>query len=108
MNRIDRKTIFVNSPARYRGINYYQTDWNLIGVRIKNSDSQIFQYPLINLGNSQNKIWITWIPNNKEFNQGIILLIDNLQGYSSIYNDSGKFLGNFELIKSNKMQYGYL
>jgi len=96
-NEIDRKTIFVNSPARYRGINYYQTDWNLIGVRIKNSDSQIFQYPLINLGNSQNKIWITWIPNNKEFNQGIILLIDNLQGYSSIYNESGKFLGNLEL-----------
>ena len=96
-NEIERKTIFVNSPARYRGINYYQTDWNLIGLRIKNEQSQLFQYPLINLGNSQNKIWITWIPDNLELKQGIILLIDNLQGYCSIYNEFGQFLGNLEI-----------
>lgn len=96
-NEIERKTIFVNSPARYRGINYYQTDWNLIGLRIKNEQSQLLQYPLINLGNSQNKIWITWIPNNLELKQGIILLIDNLQGYCSIYNEFGQFLGNLEI-----------
>ena len=76
-NEIERKTIFVNSPARYRGINYYQTDWNLIGLRIKDKQSQLLQYPLINLGNSQNKIWITWIPDNLNLQQGIIVLIDN-------------------------------
>ena len=96
-NEIERKTIFVNSPARYRGINYYQTDWNLIGLRIKNEQSELLQYPLINLGNSQNKIWITWIPNNLELKQGSILLIDNLQGYCSIYNEFGQFLGNLEI-----------
>ena len=96
-NEIERKTIFVNSPARYRGINYYQTDWNLIGLRIKDDQSQLLQYPLINLGNSQNKIWITWIPNDLELKQGIILLIDNLQGYCSIYNEFGQFLGNLEI-----------
>ena len=96
-NEIERKTIFVNAPARYRGINYYQTDWNLIGLRIKDEKSQLLQYPLINLGNSQNKIWITWIPDNLELKQGIILLIDNLQGYCSIYNEFGQFLGNLEI-----------
>ena len=96
-NEIDRKTIFVNSPARYKGINYYQTDWNLIGLRIQDQTSQISQYPLINLGDSQNKIWITWIPNNFDRKQGILVLIDNLQGYCSIYNELGQFLGNLEL-----------
>jgi len=96
-NEIERKTIFVNSPARYRGINYYQTDWNLIGLRIKDEQSRFLQYPLINLGNSQNKIWITWIPDSLELKQGIILLIDNLQGYCSIYNEFGQFLGNLEI-----------
>jgi len=96
-NEIERKTIFVNSPARYRGINYYQTDWNLLGLRIKDEQSQFLQYPLINLGNSQNKIWITWIPDSLELKQGIILLIDNLQGYCSIYNEFGQFLGNLEI-----------
>ena len=96
-NEIERKTIFVNSPAKYQGINYYQTDWNLLGLRIKDNKSQFSQYPLINLGNSQNKVWITWIPNNLELKEGIILLIDNLQGYCSIYNEFGQFLGNLEI-----------
>ena len=30
-------------------------------------------------------------------NEGIIAIIDNLEGYCSIYNDRGKFLGNIEL-----------
>ena len=96
-NEVERKTIFVNSPAHYKGINYYQTDWNLIGLRIQDQNSQISQYPLINLGNSQNKIWITWIPNTLDLKQGILVSIDNLQGYCSIYNELGQFLGNLEL-----------
>jgi cytochrome c biogenesis protein len=96
-NEIKRKTIYVNSPARYRGLNFYQTDWNLIGLRIKNEHFKCFQYPLINFGNSQNKIWITWISESTNLNNGFVLLIDNLQGYCSIYNETGEFLGNFEL-----------
>ena len=96
-NEINRKTIFVNSPARYKGINYYQTDWNLIGLRIQDQNSQIFQYPLVNLGDAQNKIWITWIPNNFDLKEGLLVLIDNLQGYCSIYNELGQFIGNLEL-----------
>ena len=96
-NEVDRKTIFVNSPARYKGINYYQTDWNLIGLRIQDQNLQISQYPLVNLGDSQNKIWISWIPNTLDLKQGILVLIDNLQGYCSIYNELGQFLGNLEL-----------
>jgi len=96
-NEIDRKTIYVNSPAKYRGINYYQTDWNLIGLRVQNENSTFLQYPLINFGNAQNKIWITWIPKTTNLDSGIIILMDNLQGYCSIYNEFGEFLGNLEL-----------
>jgi cytochrome c biogenesis protein len=96
-NEIDRKTIYVNSPAKYRGINYYQTDWNLIGLRVQNDNSTFLQYPLINFGNSQNKVWITWIPKTTNLDSGIIILMDNLQGYCSIYNEFGEFLGNLEL-----------
>nr|QXM18025.1 Cytochrome c biogenesis protein [Chaetoceros curvisetus] len=96
-NEIDRKTIYVNSPAQYRGIKYYQTDWNLIGLRIENENHEVLQYPLINFGNTQNKIWITWIPKTFDFDTGIIVLMDNLQGYCSIYNEFGEFLGNLEL-----------
>lgn len=96
-NEIKHKTIFVNSPAKYNNIDYYQTDWNLIGLRVRDNTSKILQYPLINITNDQNKIWLTWIPNNQQLNEGLTLLIDNLQGYCSIYNKSGLFLGNLEV-----------
>ena len=94
---IERKTVFVNSPLHYKGLTYYQTDWNLLGLRIQNQNFQIFEYPLNLLEDFQNKIWITWIPTNIDFDQGIVALIDNLQGYCSIYNELGQFLGNLEL-----------
>lgn len=99
-NEIARKTIFVNSPITYQDIDYYQTDWNLIGLRIKDENSSIFQYPLISILNNQNKVWLTWIPFDKELKNGLTVLIDNLQGYCSIYNETGMFLGNLELNES--------
>jgi cytochrome c biogenesis protein len=103
-NEIERKTIFVNSPAKYNGIDYYQTDWNIIGLRIKNQDSSIFQYPFINLPDSREKIWLTWISSNPQLDDGLTILIDNLQGYCSVYNKLGNFIGNLELNESLKIQ----
>jgi cytochrome c biogenesis protein len=94
---IKRTTSFVNSPLIYNGIYYYQTDWNLIGLRIEDFQNQIREYPLINTLGNQSKVWLTWIPTNQTLNDGLIVIIDNLQGYCSIYNDTGLFLGNIEL-----------
>jgi cytochrome c biogenesis protein len=106
-NEIDRQTIYVNSPMRHNGIYYYQTDWNLVALRIKNSNFKIVEYPLINLINSKAKIWLTWIPIDLSLQNGIIILIDNLQGYCSIYNELGEFIGNLELNESvNKDKIG--
>jgi len=103
-NEIERKTIFVNSPAKYNGIDYYQTDWNLIGLRIKNKDLSVYQYPLVNLPNNPEKIWLTWISNNQQLTDGFTVLINNLQGYCSVYNKVGEFIGNLELNESLKTE----
>ena len=79
------------------GIYYYQTDWNLIGLRFKTSTNQIIEYPLINIFGNQEKVWLTWVANNKISDEGIIAIISNLEGYCSIYNNLGQFLGNLEL-----------
>ena len=99
-NEIDRKTSFVNSPLIYKGIYYYQTDWNLLGLRFQDLNRQIVEYPLVNILNDNNKVWLTWIPSNKTLNDGMIIIIDNLQGYCSVYNDLGVFLGNLEINES--------
>ena len=96
-NEVDRKTISVNYPLVYKGVYYYQTDWNLIGLRFQNLKNEFIEYPLLNILSNQNKIWLTWIANNNSLSEGIVAIIDNLQGYCSIYNETGKFLGNIEL-----------
>ena len=101
---IKRETSFVNSPIIYKDIYLYQTDWNLIGIRFKYENNQIVQYPLINTLNN-NKIWLTWISINNKLTDGIIGIIDNLQGYCSLYNNQGLFLGNLELNEKINNQY---
>jgi cytochrome c biogenesis protein len=96
-NEINRKTSFVNTPFIFNGIYYYQTDWNLVGLRFQDFNQTVIEYPLINILNTKNKIWLTWVSNDSTITQGIIAIIDNLEGYCSIYNDSGSFLGNLEL-----------
>lgn len=96
-NEIKRQTAFVNSPAIYNNVYFYQTDWNLIGLRIKYGNGQIVEYPLVNTINNKSKVWLTWISNTEDLTNGIIAIIDNLQGYCSIYDSQGKFLGNLEL-----------
>jgi cytochrome c biogenesis protein len=96
-NEKDRKTIYVNYPLIYKGIYYYQTDWNLIGLRFQNLEDKIIEYPLTNLISNQNKIWLTWISNSQVFDNGVFIIIDNLEGYCSAYNERGQFLGNIEL-----------
>ena len=96
-NEIDRKTLSVNYPLIYKDIYYYQTDWNLIGLRFKNFKEQIIEYPLVNVFGDQKKIWLTWISKNQTSTEGAIVIIDNLEGYCSIYDTNGTFLGNLEL-----------
>jgi cytochrome c biogenesis protein len=94
---LTRQTIFVNSPAKYNGVTYYQTDWNLVGIRIKVDNQTINQYPLIPILSKQEKLWVSWIPLDATLNNGLTLLINNLEGYLSIYNIQGEFIGNLEL-----------
>ena len=100
-NETNRKTVSVNYPLIQDGVYYYQTDWNLIGLRIQNAKQTIVEYPLINIFGKSDKIWLTWISNPKLLEDGVIAIIDNLEGYSSIYNSKGEFLGNLELNESN-------
>jgi cytochrome c biogenesis protein len=62
---IIRKTIYVNYPLINKNVYYYQTDWNLIGLRLQNLTNQIIEYPLINIFGDQTKVWVTWVSENQ-------------------------------------------
>ena len=97
-SEIDRQTILVNSPETYQNVYYYQTDWNLVGLRFEiNSLDPIIQYPLLSPIKRGEKIWISWIPTADTLDDGLTFLVNNLQGSGLLYNKVGSFLGNWEL-----------
>ncbi|MBW4594412.1 MAG: cytochrome c biogenesis protein [Brasilonema angustatum HA4187-MV1] len=90
---VDRKTIFVNSPLRYRGVTFYQTDWGISAVRVRVNKSPIFQIPMAQLNtNGQGRIWGTWIPTKPDLSEGVSLLTKDLQGTVLIYDATGKLV----------------
>ena len=98
-NEAKRQTIFVNNPLIFNKIYYYQTDWNLTSIRLQNLAKNKIDYPLANIlpKNNKLKLWLTWISTESKRNKGFLVLVNNLQGYCSFYNQNRLFLGNCEI-----------
>lgn len=94
-NEIDRKTISVNFPLRFKNLTFYQTDWNAIGLRISLGNKN-YQLPLTSLTKTKN-LWVTWIPISESNPDGITFITNNLNGMFSLYSSQGTFLGTFNL-----------
>ena len=94
-----RKTVKVNDPLIYKGIYYYQTNWNLVGLQFNTQKlkTKKIQYPLLSISNNQGKIWLTWVYEESLTENGVLFVIENLEGYCSSYDKNGTFLGNIEL-----------
>jgi len=91
--QVDRQTIYVNKPLRYRGVTLYQTDWGIAAVQVRLNKSPIFQIPMAQLDtNGKGRIWGTWIPTKPDLSQGISLLARDLQGTLLVYDASGKLV----------------
>jgi cytochrome c biogenesis protein len=88
-NEIKNKTISVNNPLRYQNVDFYQSDWNLIGIRCKEKNTnQIYEFPLFPV-KENGKSWITWI---QEKENTKILIFDELKNTVNLYDENGKFL----------------
>ncbi|MEC4815809.1 MAG: cytochrome c biogenesis protein [Scytonema sp. PMC 1069.18] len=90
---VDRKTIFVNSPLRYHGVTFYQTDWGISSLRVRVNNSPIFQIPMAQLNtNGQGRLWGTWIPTKPDLSEGVSILAKDLQGTVLLYDATGQLV----------------
>jgi cytochrome c biogenesis protein len=88
-NEITEQTISVNNPLRYKNVDLYQSDWNLLGIRVnKLNEQKIYEFPLFPL-KKDTKSWITWIETKK---QNYTLIFDQLQNVFLLYDEKGTFL----------------
>ena len=93
---LNRKTISVNFPLRYNELTFYQTDWNVIGLRLK-INNKLYQLPLTSVDKGKN-LWVTWIPSlteNKD--EGLIFVCSNIEGSFTLYRSDGTSLGTFNI-----------
>lgn len=89
----DRKTIFVNSPLRYKGVTFYQTNWGIAAVKVQINKSPIFQLPMAQLKSDAGRLWGTWIPTKPDMSAGVSLIARDLQGTMMVYDANGKLYG---------------
>jgi len=90
---VDKQTIYVNKPLRYRGLTFYQTDWGLAAVQVKLNKSPIVQIPMAKLDTGgKGRIWGTWIPTKPDLSEGVSLLARDLQGTMLVYDAKGKLV----------------
>jgi cytochrome c biogenesis protein len=91
-NELKQETISVNNPLKFKSFDFYQSDWNLIGIRTKFSNSKIiYEYPLFNI-DKKAKIWITWLKYNNEI---YTIVFDKLQNSFNLYDEKGQYIQNF-------------
>ena len=76
---IKRKTIFVNEPFVYKGITIYQTDWDIVGLRLYDNKTKITkQLPLKKIVKEGRNFWVgSTTVEDPKFNK-ITFLVNNL------------------------------
>jgi cytochrome c biogenesis protein len=90
---VDRQTIYVNKPLKYRGVTLYQTDWAIAGIRFKINNSPILQLPMAPITIANNgRLWGTWVPIKPDLSEGVSLIAKDLQGTLLIYDNTGKLV----------------
>ena len=97
-NEIKRKTIFVNEPFVYKGLTLYQTDWDIIGLKIRRNNLQTTQLPLKKITRSGQKFWFgSFNIESLSKSDSFSFLINDLRGNIFIYNNKGLLIRECKL-----------
>lgn len=90
---VKQKTIFVNSPLRYKNVTLYQADWGIAAVKVKINNSPVLEFPMgkLNTGDA-GRLWGTWVPTKTDLSDGISLIAKDLQGTLLIYSNRGELV----------------
>ena len=91
-SEVDRKTIHVNLPLRYKGVTLYQADWSVAAISIKFNNSPVLKFPVGKLNIPNGRLWGTFIPIKPDGSDGVSLIVKDMQGLVLIYGMDGKLI----------------
>nr|AYR06550.1 c-type cytochrome biogenensis protein [Rhodogorgon sp.] len=86
---IVQKVLSVNKPLKFKGLTFYQTDWQISGLRIKIGNQYTIEKSLNKIINSDNGsiFWVCHLP--IDFNHTISIVLSGLDGVISVYDNLG-------------------
>lgn len=73
---VNQFTLSVNHPFIQNGLVWYQTDWDIIGLKYE-INKILYQVPVTSISTSQKRLWISWIPIN---NEGFSIFFETMRG----------------------------
>ena len=69
-------TLSVNHPFYQNNVIWYQTDWDIIGLKCKLNDL-LYQIPVTSISTSGKRLWISWLPFSES---GSTIFFETLRG----------------------------
>nr|UAT97750.1 c-type cytochrome biogenensis protein [Ahnfeltia fastigiata] len=81
------ENISVNSPLKFRGITFYQTDWQINALRIQIGSDSIIQKSLVKIKTNNTFLWVCNLPVSHE--SYISIVLTGLEDDIFIYDING-------------------
>ena len=105
-NEVKRKIIFVNEPLRYKNFTMYQTDWNIVGIKLLLNNEKLFQIPLHKMNDDIARFWVGSLYLNKVVETYLTIVFNDLSGSFFFYNPNGillkkSYIGEYIFLLTN-------
>jgi len=95
-----RQVISVNHPLSYGGVTFYQADWTISGVVVRINQSPPLKLPVVPIQQNGQSLWGTFIPTRLDLEDGVMLLLPDLQGTGILYDSQGQWLTSLHIGQS--------
>jgi cytochrome c biogenesis protein len=86
---IKRKVVFVNEPLIFDDLVVYQTDWDIVGLKLQLPNEKVFQVPLKRISKSGTRFWFGTLNLTNEPSGVQTVVINDLKGKIFLYNSKG-------------------
>ena len=99
-NEVKRKIIFVNEPLIFKDVTLYQTDWDILGLKLRLDNGKTFQIPLKKINKENKRFWFGSLNLDNVMTTNLTIILNDLSGKVYLYNSKGiliqeSYVGNF-------------
>lgn len=102
-NELKRKIIFVNEPLVYKGISLYQTDWDILGLKLQINENRSVQLPLKKITKSGRNFWLGSLLLGDQTQDKITVLLNDLTGNIYLYDIKGSLISKIKIGQSKQL-----